>query len=241
MRPVRERVRTVDRPHLGVRLVTEHVGREQRRREQHQRVEAGDRHQHDAGREPVGCAHNQGVADEHQRHDADQPPDMEVQAGAAERTGEPPGHGTDRLRKQAVGVRGGDRDEQAREEHASEPDLPQADACRRPPPAEGGTRGGAASGEVEGAGLRRGAKRTADTHRTEDARWAIACGLANIGIVLGRVRQRRQRPGVTAEHARSRPARFGAAWARATSPRTRSVATSCSFPRSGPGRRSGPP
>ncbi len=80
MRAVQVRVGAVQRAHPPVDLVAEDVGREQRRREQHEGVQRRDRRQHGARRELVGRAHGERVAAEHQReHARSHADDVEVE------------------------------------------------------------------------------------------------------------------------------------------------------------------
>ena len=142
-------------------------------------MKAGDRHQNCASGQSVGAPGRQRVGDEHQRQDQQQRRYAEPEARGAERSGQPIGNRSHRFGQQRVGVRRRQRDQQAGDEQPEQPGL--ADPCARRRSARIERR----PSEVEGAGFRSDAERTAHTHREKDARPAEAAGVVDIEITLG--------------------------------------------------------
>ena len=97
----------VHRADPAVELVAEHVGREQRRRQQHQRVQRRDRAEDEQRRQAASGSHGEQVRGEHRDdHDA-QASAPQVKPGGAERSCEPdpPDSRRERLGKELARVR----------------------------------------------------------------------------------------------------------------------------------------
>ena len=150
-------VGTVQRTDAAIRHITEHVGREQWRREQHQREQTGDTEQHRPRGELVRGPDRHRVGDEHQAQHRDQATESEVENAASEHARQPNRHRSHRLRQQHVRPRRRERDQHPARHHAGQAKPPQS---RRQPRVS--ARLALGRPEIERAAARRGIERLGD-------------------------------------------------------------------------------